>query len=219
MATYECNGCGIGCCTIGLSADDYEPRDVIKNAVCPQGIEYVNFELQNPTDYGCKEDGTHLPLCRHCKHNPNSTDATKPNSCDLNNKKAVKWIETCDKWEDCVPVDEESKMSIKPNKQYWLASISERDFTLDFERVEVLRYHPGDSRAVVVRLCEDGTVWSSELRVVSCNKLFTDLKEALRQLRTPIANLLHNIDDFLNNRVIGENGVMGELHVPADREL
>ena len=103
-------------------------------------------------------------------------------------------------------------MTIKQNKQYWLASLSERDLGLDFERVEVVRFMPGDSRAVVVRLC-------SELLVVSCNKLFTDPKDALRQLRTPIANLLHNIDDFLNNRVIGENGVMGELHVPADREL
>ena len=110
-------------------------------------------------------------------------------------------------------------MTIKQNKQYWLASLSERDLSLDFERVEVVRYQPGDSRAVVVRLCNDGTIWSNELLVVSCNKLFTDPKDALRQLRTPIANLLHNIDDFLNNRVIGENGVMGELHVPADREL
>lgn len=110
-------------------------------------------------------------------------------------------------------------MSVEPNKQYWLASISERDLGIDFERVEVVRYQPGDSRAVVVRLCNDGTIWSNELLVVSCNKLFTDLKDALKQLRMPIANLLHNIDDFLNNRVIGENGVMGELHVPADREL
>ena len=110
-------------------------------------------------------------------------------------------------------------MCIEQNKQYWLTSISERDFTLDFERVEVVRYQPGDSRAVVVRLCNDGTIWSSELLVVSCSNLYTDLKEALRQLRTPIANLLHNIDDFLNNRVIGENGVMGELHVPADKQL
>ena len=110
-------------------------------------------------------------------------------------------------------------MSIEQNKQYWLASISERDFTLDLERVEVVRYHPGDPRAVVVRLCNDGTIWSSELLVVSCNKLFTDLNDALRQLRTPIANLLHNIDDFLTNRGIGENGVMGELHVPADKQL
>lgn len=110
-------------------------------------------------------------------------------------------------------------MTIKQNKQYWLASISERDLSLDFERVEVVRYQPGDSRAVVVRLCNDGTIWSNELLVVSCNKLFTDLKDALKQLRTPIANLLHNIDDFLNNRVIEESGVMGELHVPADIKL
>ena len=110
-------------------------------------------------------------------------------------------------------------MTIKQNKQYWLASISERNLRLDFERVEVVRYQPGDSRAVVVRLCQDGTIWSNELLVVSCNKLFTDLKDALKQLRTPISNLLHNIDDFLNNRVIGENGVMGELHVPADIQL
>ena len=110
-------------------------------------------------------------------------------------------------------------MSIEQNKQYWLASISERDLSLDFERVEVVRYQPGDSRAVVVRLCNDGTIWSNELLVVSCNMLFTDLKDALRQLRTPIVNLLHNIDDFLNHRIIGENGVMGELHVPADKQL
>lgn len=110
-------------------------------------------------------------------------------------------------------------MTIKQNKQYWLASISERDFTLDFERVEVVRYQPGDSRAVVVRLCNDGTIWSNELLVVSCNKLFTDLNDALKQLRTPIANLLHNIDDFLDNRIIGEQGVMGELHVPAEEAL
>ena len=110
-------------------------------------------------------------------------------------------------------------MNIELNKQYWMASISERNLSLDFERVEVVRYQPGDSRAVVVRLCNDGTIWSNELLVVSCNKLFTDLKGALRQLRTPIATLLHNIDDFLNNRVIGENGVMGELHVPADKTL
>lgn len=107
MADYECTGCGIGCCTIGLSADDYEPRDVIKNAVCPQGMEYVNFKLQDSTDYGCREDGTHLPLCRHCKHNPNSTDATKPNSCALNINKHVEWTDTCDKWEDCKPTEEE----------------------------------------------------------------------------------------------------------------
>lgn len=110
-------------------------------------------------------------------------------------------------------------MNIELNKQYWLASLSERDLGLDFERVEVVRFMPGDSRAVVVRLCNDGTIWSGELLVVSCNKLFTDLKDALIQLRTPVANLLHNIDDFLSNRVIGDNGVMGELHVPAGREL
>lgn len=110
-------------------------------------------------------------------------------------------------------------MNIELNKQYWLASISERNLSLDFERVEVVRYKPGDSRAVVVRLCNDGTIWSNELLVVSCNNLFTDLKDALRQLRAPIANLLHNIDDFLNNRVIGEKGAMGELHVPADTQL
>ena len=110
-------------------------------------------------------------------------------------------------------------MTIKRGGQYWLASISQRDFMLDFERVEVVRYQPGDSRAVVVRLCQDGTIWSNELLVVSCNKLFTDLKDSLKQLRTPLSNLLHNIDDFLTNRVIGENGVMGELHIPADRAL
>ena len=110
-------------------------------------------------------------------------------------------------------------MGVSEHKQYWLASLSERDLGLDFERVEVVRYQPGDSRAVVVRLCNDGTIWSNELLVVSCNKLFTDLKDALIQLRTPVANLLHNIDDFLTNRVIGKNGVMGELHVPADQAL
>ena len=110
-------------------------------------------------------------------------------------------------------------MQINQGKQYWLASVSERDLSLDFECVEVVRYQPGDSRAVVVKLCNDGTIWSNELQVVSCNRLFTDLKDALKVLRVPIANLLHNIEDFLNNRDIGENGVMGELHVPADKTL
>ncbi len=110
-------------------------------------------------------------------------------------------------------------MSIEQGKQYWLATISESDFMLNFYRVEVMRYKPGDRFAVVVQLCNDGTIWSNELLVVSCNKLFTGLKDALIQLRTPVANLLHNIDDFLTNRVIGANGVMGELHVPADTTL
>ena len=110
-------------------------------------------------------------------------------------------------------------MGIKQNKQYWLVSISERDFMLDINRVEVVRLQEGDSRAVVVQLCNDGTIWSSELLVVSCSHLYESLGEALRSMRQPIANLLNNIDNFLSKRVIGENGVMGELHVPSDRAL
>lgn len=110
-------------------------------------------------------------------------------------------------------------MSIKQGEQYWLATISESDFMLDFERVEVVRYKPGDRFAVVVQLCPDGTIWSKQLLTVSCSNLFTDLKTGLRYMRGTVATLLHNIDDFLDNRIIGENGVMDELHVPADKTL
>ena len=110
-------------------------------------------------------------------------------------------------------------MSIKQGEQYWLATISESDFMLDFERVEVVRYKPGDRFAVVVQLCPDGTIWSKQLLTVSCSNLFTDLKTGLRYMRGTVATLLHNIDDFLDNRIIGEQGVMGELHVPANKTL
>lgn len=110
-------------------------------------------------------------------------------------------------------------MSIEQGKQYWLATISESDFMLNFDRVEVVRYKPGDRFAVVVQLCPDGTIWSKQLLTVSSSNLFTDLKTGLRYMRGTVATLLHNIDDFLINRVIGDNGVMGELHVPADTTL
>ena len=110
-------------------------------------------------------------------------------------------------------------MGIKQNKQYWLVSISQKDFMIDFNRVEVVRLQEGDSRAVVVFLCNNGTIWSSELQVVNCSNLYESLGAALRSMRRPIANLLNNIDHFLSKRVIGENGVNGELHVPADRAL
>ena len=110
-------------------------------------------------------------------------------------------------------------MSIKQGKQYWLATISESDFMLNFDLVEVVRYKPGDRFAVVAQLCPDGTIWSKQLLTVSCSNLFTDLKTGLRHIRGTVATLLHNIDDFLNNRIIREHGVMGELHVPADTTL
>lgn len=110
-------------------------------------------------------------------------------------------------------------MSIKQGEQYWLATISESDFMLDFERVEVVRYKPGDRFAVAAHLYPDGTIWSKQLLTISCSNLFTDLKTGLRCMRGTVATLLHNIDDFLDNRIIGENGVMGELHVPADKTL
>ena len=111
-------------------------------------------------------------------------------------------------------------MSLEFNKPYWYVSISPKDFRLDIERVEIVRLQEGDSRAVVVQLCADGkTIWSTEVKVVYCSNLYESLGEALRSMRTPISNLLHNIDNFLSKRVIGENGVMGELHVPADMEL
>ena len=110
-------------------------------------------------------------------------------------------------------------MSIKQGKQYWLATISESDFMLNFEHVEVVRYKPGDRFAVVVQLCPDGTIWSKQLLTVSCSNLFNDFKIGLRYMRGTVATLLHNIDDFLGNRIVGERGVMDELHVPADKTL
>lgn len=67
-------------------------------------------------------------------------------------------------------------MSIKQGEQYWLVTISESDFMLNFERVEVVRYKPGDRFAVVTQLCPDGTIWSKQLLTVNCSNLFTDLK-------------------------------------------
>ena len=110
-------------------------------------------------------------------------------------------------------------MSIKQGKQYWLVTISESDFMLNFERVEVVRYKPGDRFVVVVQLCLDGTIWSRQTLTVSCSNLFTDLKAGLRYMRGTVATLLHNIDDYLDNRIIRKNGIMGELHVPADTTL
>ena len=110
-------------------------------------------------------------------------------------------------------------MTIKLHSQYWLASISNRDFRLDFDRVEVVSLSQSGGDIIVIRVNADGmTYWGEPFRVEGHN-LYTDLKEALKRMRAPIANLLHNIDDFLNNRAIGENGVMGELHVPADKQL
>lgn len=110
-------------------------------------------------------------------------------------------------------------MNIKQGKQYWLVTISESDFMLNFGLVEVVRYKAGDRFAVVTQLCPDGTIWSKQLLTVSCSNLFTDLKTGLRYMRGTVATLLHNIDDFLDNRIIGKNGVMGELHVPANTTL
>ena len=110
-------------------------------------------------------------------------------------------------------------MSIKQGAQYWLVTISESDFMLNFERVEVVRYKPGDRFAVVTQLCLDGTIWSRHLLTVSCSNLFPDLKKGLRYMRGTVATLLHNIDDYLDNRIIRKNGIMGELHVPADTTL
>ena len=101
-------------------------------------------------------------------------------------------------------------MSIKQGEQYWLATISESDFMLDFELVEVVRYKPGDRFSVVTPLCPDGAIWSKQLLTVSCSNLFTDLKTGLRYMRGTVATLLHNIDDFLDNRIIEEHAVMGE---------
>lgn len=106
MATYECNACGISSCEIHMSADEMEPEDVCKTAVCPFGNTLVDFRLQDSIRYGCHEDGTHRAICRHCRHNPNARDASKPNSCDLSGTMKT-WSDTCENWEDCKPTEEE----------------------------------------------------------------------------------------------------------------
>ena len=106
MAIYECNACGISNCEIHMSADEIDPEDACRMAVCPFGNELVDFRLQDSIRYGCNEDGTHRAICRHCRHNPNARDASKPNACDLSGTMKT-WSDTCENWKDCKPTEEE----------------------------------------------------------------------------------------------------------------
>ena len=106
MAIYECNGCGVACCEINISTDDREPEDVCSEAKCPLNNDLVDFRLQDSIRYGCHDDGTHRAICRHCRHNPNARDSSKPNSCDLSGTMKT-WSDTCENWKDCKPTDEE----------------------------------------------------------------------------------------------------------------
>lgn len=107
---------------------------------------------------------------------------------------------------------------MKEHERYYLASISNRDFMILIEPVEIISISKSGDGIIVINIdTTKNGYWGEPFRVDACN-LYKTPKDAVIGMKFYIDNLQHNLKDFLENRNL-EHLFMGQTNVPANKKL